>query len=510
MFVLLLTGEGWRVGSKAGGGRGKEARAAVEARTGVGRRMGREIWPTERNVEESYLFAGASNTECGLREYVVEAVLEDGSKVNRRFGYKPSSEYGDTTAFDRDVWRAITLVAQRSGGIPKDGIVHFSVYQLVNILGLPRKGDSYSRIRHSIWKLRALEVRDDYYRADRKGYKQERFSPFNHATFEGNEDRYGKASEHHYVELSKVIVRSYHEGFVREIDHALYFALKKRYARGLYSEIDVGRGDGLVWEVPLATVAEKLGMPKSYKAPSAQKRKLEAAHEELRRKGVLASVSYPDRYTVRYEVADGFVRDEGLRQREWTQEEEETVQALIAKEVYANVARKLVAEKGPAMCKFYLRALPLQKWVKDPPAFLYRYISEERPLSIEPPQRALEEAGIGEEPGEEGGVPGGAWSDKETGPEDGAKERYEEDAAAAELWAEVLVALEPDIDVSSLRVWFGGAFACGLKRSELSVVVPNSFASEYISSRFGESIDGALRERLGPKGALRILVGERA
>lgn len=166
------------------------------------RRGRREIWPTEKNVEESYLFAGGSNPECALREYEVEAILEDGSTVMRRFGYKPDFEYGDTTAFDRDVWRAITLVAQRNGRIHKDGIIHFSVYQLVNILGLPRKGDSYRRVRHSIWKLRALEVRDDYYRADRKGYKQERFSPFNHATFEGNEDRYGKASEHHYVELS--------------------------------------------------------------------------------------------------------------------------------------------------------------------------------------------------------------------------------------------------------------------------------------------------------------------
>ena len=397
----------------------------VATRDQVDHRRGRrEIWPTEKNVEESYLFAGGSNEECALREYEVEAVLEDGSKVMRRFGYKPDSEYGDTTAFDRDVWRAITLVAQRNGGIPKDGIIHFSVYQLVNILGLPRKGDSYRRVRHSIWKLRALEVRDDYYRADRKGYKQERFSPFNHATFEGNEDRYGKASEHHYVELSKVIVRSYHEGYVREVDHALYFALKKRYARGLYSEIDVGRGDGLVWEVPLATVAERLGMPKSYKAPSAQKRKLEAAHEELRRKGFLYAITYPDRYTVRYEVADAFVRDDGLRQRRWTLEEEETIQALIDKDVKVNVARKLVEEKGPAVCSYYLRALPLQPWVDNPAGFLVKYIREERPLSIEPPQRTLEEAGVGKKGGERAGRgKGGATGDSSNGANKSGAER---------------------------------------------------------------------------------------
>ncbi|HZC03893.1 MAG TPA: hypothetical protein VE844_21890, partial [Gammaproteobacteria bacterium] len=63
--------------------------------------------PTERNIEESYLFAGGANRENEIREYVVDATLEDGRKAQRRFRYTPSKEYGDTTDFDRDVYRAI-------------------------------------------------------------------------------------------------------------------------------------------------------------------------------------------------------------------------------------------------------------------------------------------------------------------------------------------------------------------------------------------------------------------
>src|SRR5215213_8667816 len=85
-----------------------------------------ELVPTERNIEESYLFAGSGNTDNEVREYVVDVVLEDGKKAKRRFKYTPSKEYGDTTDFDRDVYRAIILHAFQGGGIPQDGVVYFT------------------------------------------------------------------------------------------------------------------------------------------------------------------------------------------------------------------------------------------------------------------------------------------------------------------------------------------------------------------------------------------------
>src|SRR5215203_4960783 len=80
-----------------------------------------ELVPTERNIEESYLFAGGANGENEIREYVIDVVLEDGRKAQRRFRYTPSKEYGDTTDFDRDVYRAIILHAFRTGVCPRRG-----------------------------------------------------------------------------------------------------------------------------------------------------------------------------------------------------------------------------------------------------------------------------------------------------------------------------------------------------------------------------------------------------
>src|SRR5215213_1503037 len=85
-----------------------------------------ELVPTERNIEESYLFASGANSENEIREYVVDVVLEDGRKAKRKFRYTPSKEYGDTTDFDRDVYRAIILHAFQGGGIPQDGVVYFT------------------------------------------------------------------------------------------------------------------------------------------------------------------------------------------------------------------------------------------------------------------------------------------------------------------------------------------------------------------------------------------------
>ena len=109
-----------------------------------------EMVPTEKNIEESYLFAGGANEANETREHVVTATLEDGTQATRRFKYNPSKEYGDTTDVDRDVYRAIMLLAHQNGGMAADGVVHFSLYQLRKILNLPDKGESYRKIKNSI------------------------------------------------------------------------------------------------------------------------------------------------------------------------------------------------------------------------------------------------------------------------------------------------------------------------------------------------------------------------
>src|SRR5215203_3242082 len=480
-----------------------------------------ELVPTERNIEESYLFAGGANGENEIREYVIDVVLEDGRKAQRRFRYTPSKEYGDTTDFDRDVYRAIILHAFQNGGIPRDGVVYFSLYQLRKILDLPEKGASYRKIRDSIVKLQTMSVNADTYWQDLKGFKSEYYSTFSRVNFEANEDRFGRASEHHWVRFDEVIVRSYHEGYVRDLDHNFYFSLNKKHSRALYSEIDLGRGKGLVWEIPLSDVGARLGMATSYRSPSAKKRALAPAHEEMKRKGFLAKVSFPDKHTARYEVAEDFVMARTFLERRWTPEEEATIRALIRNNVRAGGARELVATKGTVLCNSFCATTTSGRCPTRSGSAIRAGSSTNTSARRSPwtsnrrrgsskRRRWCRTRGTWHRAGHRegrnlrraGGRPSAAPARAKSAAPQGEADFQEEPASydpheeATRVWEAVLDRAADRIDVSSLRVWFEGTTAVELEVEAL--IVPNTFAEEYIATRFKDILDEKLRSLLSP------------
>jgi hypothetical protein len=197
--------------------------------------------------------------------------------------------------------------------------------------------------------------------------------------------------------------------------------------------------------------------------------------------------------------------------------------------VRAGAARELVAKKGTVLCNYYLRALPYQKWVRSPGGFLYKYISNEMPLDVEPPQRFLEEAEVVPDYGDlaPSGAPIGtqtaasgvrpsaastsARSAASQGEADGREEEpasYEAHQEATRVWEDVLHRAAERIDVSSMRVWFEGVGAVGMDDEALTIAVPNTFAEDYISTRFKDVLDEELRSVLSPTAQIRLVVGK--
>jgi len=77
-----------------------------------------------------------------------------------------------------------------------------------------------------------------------------------------------------------------------------------------------------------------------------------------------------------------------------------------------------------------------------------------------------------------------------------------------EVWAEVLSRIAEEIDESSLKVWFESIVPVSLDDGRLEISVPNSFAKEYIESRFRPTLEEALDHILGRKGSsVDVLVG---
>jgi hypothetical protein len=154
------------------------------------------------------------------------------------------------------------------------------------------------------------------------------------------------------------------------------------------------------------------------------------------------------------------------------------------------------------VCNFYVEALPYQKNVRDPGAWLRKYINDGLPLPVEPPQRRLDEADVAQQ--REGRARASV---------DPATEALlpppEPDPQAKEVWELVLRDVEEQIDVSSLCVWFEGTVAVGLEGGTLTISVPNTLAKEYIESRFRTMLTEAVGERVGNGGRLEVVVGGR-
>ncbi len=74
-----------------------------------------------------------------------------------------------------------------------------------------------------------------------------------------------------------------------------------------------------------------------------------------------------------------------------------------------------------------------------------------------------------------------------------------------EVWMEVLDRVSEHINAPSLRVWFEGTRPVGLYEHRLEISVPNSFAKEYIESRFKLLLEEALDSTLDQEGTSLVI-----
>ena len=74
-----------------------------------------------------------------------------------------------------------------------------------------------------------------------------------------------------------------------------------------------------------------------------------------------------------------------------------------------------------------------------------------------------------------------------------------------EVWTEVLDRVSEHINAPSLRVWFEGTRPVDVHEDRLEISVPNSFAKEYIESRFKPLLEEALDSTLGRQGTALVV-----
>ncbi len=320
-------------------------------------------------------------------------VNEEGERVQQHWRISVPEPYELPGPFDQDVWVAVQTLVGIRGGMPPDGRLYFSLYELLGVMRKVRKGDNYKELRASLLRLSATHFQADnaFYLKDKNKLATRTFTLWDVSLDTEVDNETGEATERHFLEFHNVVRQSFQAEYLKTLDSDFYFSLRSPLAKRLYRLIDRKRQGRPRWGTSLDRLKDMAPLAPSYRTPSKIRDVLETAHSELQRRGFLAGVSYEKRngtHWVRWRVEPEFDRQRSLSSRdgalaldgELTEEERRAAGLLMDQGVWPNVARDLVRRHGPEACCLQVESLRLQKGVTDPGAWLRWAIETDHPL----------------------------------------------------------------------------------------------------------------------------------
>ena len=461
----------------------------------------------EQNLEEFPLFELKARKR-GAKARVFEKMIEGeaGVSLNQVWKVMPSGEYGMPGPVDQDAYLAVLQLLQQRGGMPEDGELSFSLYELRKILGWSDdSGGAYKEIRDALLRIAttSMQSRNAFYSAQERRRIVDTFNIWS-VHFAEHEVKGQTVRERHVLKFHPIFIRNYMAQYLKGIDSDFYWSLRSPVSKRLYRLVDLQRAGGLSWETDLFGVRDQV--PLDYNYPSQIKRALQKAHDELLQRDFLSGVEYEGKTEVTYMVSREFARRQKARELSGDPKEIFAIERLIRERIDGDTARELVVTHGPERCLFYADAVNHQKGVLSRAGWIVSAIKGGWAIR-DVAQTTLQDS-LPETPVE--GAEDQASPRTEQGADRSPPPPYvppDPDPAAQEVWEQVLQDAEGDIDVSSLRVWFDGISPIGLEDSTLSIAVPNSFAKEYIETRFGQLLESSLKERLSNQASLRVVVG---
>lgn len=318
-----------------------------------------------------------------VAEFFNTLVNEEGECVQQHWRISVPEPYELPGPFDQDVWVAVQTLVGMRGGMPPDGRLYFSLYELLGIMRRARKGDNYKELRASLLRLSATHFQADnaFYLKDKNKLATRTFTLWDVSLDTEVDHQTGEATERHFLEFHNVVRQSFQAEYLKTLDSDFYFSLRSPLAKRLYRLIDRKRQGKSRWGTSLDKLKDMAPLAPSYKTPSKIRDVLETAHGELQRRGFLAGVSYEKRngsHWVRWRVEPEFDYRRSLKSggatpsldAEPSEEERLAVGLLVGKGVWTNVARDLVRRHGPEVCRLQVDSLRYQKGVTDPPAWL--------------------------------------------------------------------------------------------------------------------------------------------
>ncbi len=455
----------------------------------------------EQNLEEFPLFELKARKR-GTKARVFEKTVlgKGGVSLRREWRVMPSGEYGMPGPLDQDVYLAVLQLLQQKGGMPEDGELAFSLYEVRKILGWSDdSGGAYREIRDALLRIAttAMQSRNAFYSADERRRIVDTFNVWS-VHFAEHEVGGQTVRERHVLRFHPVFIRNYMAQYLKGVDAEFYWSLRSPVSKRVYRLVDLQRSGGLAWETDLFAVRDQV--PLDYQYPSQIKRALQKAHDELVDRRFLSGVKYEGKTGLAYRVSREFARRQKARELSGDPRQIFAIERLVREGIEGDVARELVVGHGPDRCLFYANAVNAQTNVRGRAGWIIAAIKEGWTVR----NAAQQEIYQGSLPDQPANPPHSSPALESRSSLDQAPP--EPDPAAQELWNDVLSDLVEGSDSPSLRAWFTGTIATSLDGETLTLAVPNSLAEEHIGGRFKEGIERLLKKRLSDGARLRLEV----
>lgn len=258
----------------------------------------------ELNLAEFPLSAISTRTDPNQKSMVFEDRIFDKSRgdvVKRKLTISASTEYGLPTALDDEVILGLVqLTKLQNFAEPK---VHFTRYQLIQILGWRDDSKSYARIEDALnrWMGVTLVYEKAWWNKQENSWVNEKFHILDRVSVLDRERQQTKRVKQDDFPFSsfvwnEVIFQSFRSGNMKSLDFEFYKSLDGSISKRLYRFLD--KRFYLRWklEFDLKELAwEHIGLSRNYDAANL-KRKLQTAIKELEEKGFIVPVDPKKRF----------------------------------------------------------------------------------------------------------------------------------------------------------------------------------------------------------------------
>jgi hypothetical protein len=329
-------------------------------------------WKDELNLAEFPIAALTDRIPAGQTTLVFQDRLErrDSTPIIRRLTIMGTHKHGLPTSLDDEVLVGLLQLTKRRSNFT-DPRVQFSRYELIELLGWSRSGQSYRRIEEALhrWVGVVLMYENAWWDNQAKSWVDEQFHVLDNVTLYDRErwrtwarsgksakgEKTGSKADKPPLPLSsfrwnEVIFRSFQSGNLKQIDLEFYLKLRLPTTKRMYRFLDKRFYRRSRLDFDRRTLAcEHIGLSRSY-APTELKRRLKPALEELEQLGFLEPLGLEERYSyvkrgcwriifIRGRRAAAEVQDPtGQREQQPTQ----LIEALKARGVTGKSAQELV------------------------------------------------------------------------------------------------------------------------------------------------------------------------